>query len=88
MNQAELRFDGPEFDKDRDGGRLTGQLGRISRLMADQKWRTLGQIADETGDPQSSVSAQLRHLRKERFGSRIVERKHLGRGLFAYRVLP
>lgn len=86
MNQPELRFDGPEFNQTRDGARLTGQIGRIARLMADERWRTLSEIAEETGDPQSSVSAQLRHLRKPRFGGNTVERKHLGRGLFAYRV--
>lgn len=86
MNQPELRFDGPEFNQARDGARLTGQIGRIARLMRDERWRTLSEIAEETGDPQSSVSAQLRHLRKPRFGANTVERKHLGRGLFAYRV--
>ena len=29
-------------------------------------WRTLRSIADCTGDPEASVSAQLRHLRKDR----------------------
>ena len=40
-----------------------------------------------TGDPPESVSAQLRHLRKERFGSHTVEKKYLGDGLYVYRLI-
>ena len=43
--------------------------------MRDAKWRTLKEISELTGDPEASVSAQLRHLRKERFGSHIVNKR-------------
>ncbi|KKL56177.1 hypothetical protein LCGC14_2247980, partial [marine sediment metagenome] len=36
---------------------------------------TLCEIEDLTGDPPASISAQLRHLRKERFGAHTVERR-------------
>jgi hypothetical protein len=42
-------------------------------------WRTLGEIARATRYPEPSVSAQLRHLRKSRFGGYRVK-KRLRRG--------
>lgn len=84
----DYRYNGPEYVPERDNERLDTQLGRVKTCMADGDWRTLQQIADATGDPVASISAQLRHLRKRRFGSHVVERRHLGNGLFTYRVMP
>jgi len=83
-------FDGPAYDPSRDHARLTSQMQRIKTLMADQAWRTLAEIESVTGDPPASISAQLRHLRKKRFGSYVVERRQRGTtaGLYEYRVLP
>lgn len=80
-------FNGPDYVPERDNERLTGQIKRVKELMADAQWRTLQQIADATGDPPASVSAQLRHLRKRRFGSHTVEKEYLGDGLYEYRLL-
>lgn len=83
-------FNGPEYQEEFDFDRLSNQHNRIKLLMLDGMWRTIGQISLATSDPESSVSAQLRHLRKERFGSYTVERRSTGdrsRGLFEYRVL-
>jgi hypothetical protein len=80
-------FSGVDYQEDRDRERLTGQIKRIYDLMSDGKWRTLKQIEDATGDPPASISAQLRNLRKESFGSHVIERDHLGDGLYAYRLL-
>ena len=80
-------FDGADYVPPRDDARLTGQLDRIWTLMRDGLWRTLPGIADATGDPPASVSAQLRHLRKPRFGGHIVERRYLANGLYEYRVI-
>lgn len=83
------RFNGSDYDPKFDDERLKGQIKRIYKLMIDGKWRSLEEIENETGDPQSSISAQLRHLRKERFGSHIVEKKARGErinGLFEYRL--
>ena len=82
-----MRFNGSDFIQERDGERLSQQHARIQRLMSDLKWRTLDEISSLTGDPPASVSAQLRHLRKPRFGGYKVERKYLGEGLYLYRVL-
>ena len=86
LAQMPLRFDGIDYVPERDDVRLSGQLRRVFRVMRDRKWRTLHELAQATGDPESSVSAQLRHLRKPRFGAYTVERRHLGQGLYSYRV--
>ncbi len=84
-------FNGPEYQPKEDFKRLLSQAIRIKSLMMDGEWRTLPEIAEATGDPQASISAQLRHLRKERFGGyRVLRRPRSSRrrGLFEYQVLP
>ncbi len=98
MSQGDLlelfvgpRFNGPEYSPPVDHVRLTDQHVRIRALMLDGWWRTLAEISEAIGAPAASVSAQLRHLRKERFGSYIVGRRKRGdrkKGLFEYRVAP
>lgn len=82
-----MRFNGAGYDPARDNARLSTQISRIYHCMKDGAWRTLNQIAETTGDPAASISAQLRHLRKERFGGHSVERQHISRGLFEYRLV-
>ena len=82
---------GPTFDPALDEERLNDQILRVYRLMVDQQWRTLGEIAQETGDPEASISAQLRHLRKPKFGSFEVDKRRRGlatTGLWEYCLLP
>lgn len=84
------RFNGPCYIPERDNPRLAGQMLRVFNLMSDGNWRTLREISQATGDPEASASAQLRHLRKERFGSHVVEKRNRGEsehGLFEYRLL-
>lgn len=86
-----LAFDGPEYVQALDQSRLAKQHERIRDLMRDGVWRSLGEIAECTGYPEASISAQLRHLRKPRFGSWRVEKRRRGeqpRGLYEYRVTP
>ncbi|MCA9361783.1 hypothetical protein KC906_00260 [Candidatus Kaiserbacteria bacterium] len=83
-----MRFDGSNYVPARDDRRLTGQIRRIYAAMSDGVWRTLEQIHEITGDPQPSISAQLRHLRKERFGGHEVLKRHEGGGLYHYRLVP
>ena len=83
-------FNGPDYDPEFDDERLTKQLDRIFNLMKDGNWRTLSEISQITGDPPASISAQLRHLRKERFGSHTVLKRNRGdreHGLFEYRLI-
>ena len=86
-DQLNLWFDGDDYNHERDSDRLTGQLLRIFEVVKDGRWRTLKEIALLTGDPEASISAQLRHLRKPRFGSHEVEKQYVDRGLYKYRVL-
>jgi hypothetical protein len=82
------KFDGADYNPQRDDVRLTGQLLRIWNVVIDSRWHTLKEISEKTGDPEASVSAQLRHLRKPRFGGYTVEREYINNGLYKYRVLP
>lgn len=85
------RFNGPVYEARFDKKRLTGQIRRIFDLMVDGHWRTLREIQYTTKDPPASISAQLRHLRKKRFGSHTVDKRHRGercRGLWEYRLVP
>ncbi len=83
----QFRFNGADYVHARDSARLSGQILRVWNVMLDGRWRTLGQIASLTRDPEPSISAQLRHLRKPRFGEHRVERRHKGNGLYEYRLI-
>jgi len=82
-----LRFNGPEYVPARDNVRLGTQIMKIKELMKDGVWRSLQDIERLTGEPQASISAQLRHLRKERFGGHTVNRRHVKGGLFEYQLI-
>jgi hypothetical protein len=75
---------GPAYNEALDGARIEKQHERIRDLMLDGMRRTLGEIAAATGYPESSISAQLRHLRKAKFGSWNVRKERLGGGLWTY----
>lgn len=80
-------FDGSDYAPARDNHRLTGQLRRVWAFMSSGNWETLASISSATGDPAPSVSAQLRHLRKPRFGGHTIQKQYEGAGLYTYRLL-
>ena len=80
-------FDGAGYEPSRDKERLTNQKEVIFALMKDGWWRTLRQIAEVTGFPEASISAQLRNYRKPKFGGHTVERKHIKNGLHEYKLI-
>jgi hypothetical protein len=80
-------FDGATYSRALDHERLGEQLLRVGRVMADGAWHTLREIGDRTGDPEASVSARLRDLRKRKFGGHSVQRQRLARGLWRYRLV-
>lgn len=85
-----MRFDGATFSPELDEHRLSSQLERVKALMIDGHWRTLGEISQITNGSEASISARLRDLRKERFGSYTIERRRRGDpsdGLFEYRLI-
>lgn len=87
MSKQSGKRGGWTFSQQRDGQRLNRQAYVVWMLMRDGRWRTLAEIAALTGEPEASVSARLRDLRKDRFGGHIVDRRYLQNGLWEYRVL-
>lgn len=79
--------DGKTYNHARDARRLAGQHCRVLAFMQDERWHTLSEIAVYTRDPEASVSARLRDLRKPRFGSYTIQREYVERGLFRYRLV-
>ena len=77
------RFLGATFSATRDGKRLNEQSQRVHDVMIDGVERGLKQIAALTGDPEASISARLRDLRRYGF---TVSRRYVERGLWLYRV--
>lgn len=91
MEQLNLKFDGSAYDPVHDQIRLTGQLQKIFSLMRNGRWMTLPEIEQATGYMSSSISAQLRNLRKEKFGGHTIEKRRRGepgRGIWEYKLIP
>lgn len=80
------RRDGETYATTRDRARLSRQATSVLDLMIDGKWRTLREMGEALGEPQASISARLRDLRKERFGAWKVERAYVRDGIWQYRV--
>ena len=77
---------GPTYIESLDGNRLTKQLHAIYRYMSDGGWHTLEEIS-RLGYPEASVSAQIRHLRKPRFGGFTILKRRVSRnGLWRYQL--
>src|SRR6187431_3341804 len=81
-----LRFDGADIVPERDSPRLTTQLETIRQKMMNGQWWTVAELEYETGHPATSISAQIRNLRKPRMGGWTVERRHVGDGLYEFRL--
>ncbi len=79
--------DGETYEHERDHERIAAQRGRVKAVMQDGTWHTLGYIESKTGDPQASISARLRDLRKTKFGGHTVDRQYAGEGLWEYRMV-
>lgn len=79
------RFDGSDITAD-DNIRLTGQIESVYDTMMKGKWLTLDEISIWSGAPPASASAQLRNLRKPRFGSHIINKRRRTKGLWEYKM--
>lgn len=85
----EPRFDGETYDPMLDRDRLAKQLGRVFDALRAHQWLTLRELSGITRDPESSISARIRDLRKERFGGHTILRRRRdvpARGIFEYRL--
>lgn len=85
MNQLSIedylktaRYEGPVNAA--DCARLEGQTRKIFELMKDGRFRTLAEIESVTGYPQPSISSQLRHFRKIRFGGHTLNKRRRNDG--------
>lgn len=93
----ERPFDGAVYEPKVDDERLGKQIERIYAVLAHGGWYTLREIADRATppgrrpEPEASVSAQLRHLRKPKHGGHEIEKRHRGAvasGLWEYHLVP
>tara|TARA_R110000751_G_scaffold17042_6_gene53133 strand:- start:2312 stop:2620 length:309 start_codon:yes stop_codon:yes gene_type:complete len=66
---------GPAYKAEIDGVRIGKQHEVIRDFMLHVGYRTLAEISKALDYPESSISAQLRHLRKEKFGSYVVSKR-------------
>lgn len=57
-----------------------GQTIRVKRIMNDGKWHTLQELHKKTKDPETSISARLRDLRKPTNGGYQVEKRRVNGG--------
>jgi hypothetical protein len=80
-------FDGHTYEAGQDHARLTGQLERVYKLMLDERWHTLHDIAAVAGGSEAACSARLRDLRKPKYGSHNILRDRIGGGLWRYRMV-
>jgi hypothetical protein len=86
-----MTYHGKTFVPALDEARLNEQTVRVYRVMLDEQWRTLQEIAAVTHDPLPSISARLRDLRKSAFGGFDIQRRRRGlatSGLWEYRMQP
>lgn len=81
-----LTRDGETYDHDRDGPRLHRQAQLVFDAIKDGRWRTLHAITERTGEPEASVSARLRDLRKPKFGGFTISRRYVAAGVWEYRM--
>lgn len=82
--------DGETYVSHLDKSRLNSQLRRVFDIVCDEQWHLLEDLARLVGGSEAAVSARLRDLRKEKFGSYRVDRRRVGeshRGLFEYRLV-
>lgn len=93
FEKPKIFFDGPpELDPDKRHNRLLKQHEVIrDYMLSHRQFKSVPSIhraLESQGHfyPENSISAQLRHLRKLRFGSFQVDKRHKGNGLWEYRV--
>jgi hypothetical protein len=80
---------GPAYVEELDGKRIARQHEVIRDFMlSNSNWWTLSELHKLLQFPEASISAQLRHLRKERFGSYIIEKRRRTVGTWEYKLFP
>ncbi len=78
---------GSTFDHALDGERLNRQEALVYEVMKHGGWFTLREIADETGQPEASISARIRDFKNIHHMSTAKRRRGLEtRGLWEYAI--
>ena len=72
------RFDSGVALTASDHTRLGKQIQRVFDVLSDGQWHTVPEVARRTGDPENSVAAQCRNLRKPKHGGHTIERRRTG----------
>jgi hypothetical protein len=92
-------FAGAGYDPQLDHSRLALQVERVRVFMLRVEWQTLREIKTALEDlyapavfPESSISAQLRNLKKPGYSYRLLKRRRAGihgpgAGIWEYRLL-
>jgi hypothetical protein len=93
-------FSGEAYEPKLDRARLALQIERVRVQMLGVEWITLRELKlaleknfSPTAFPESSLSAQLRNLRKPGYSYRLLKRRRAGAhgpgaGIWEYRLLP
>lgn len=82
-------FGGSTYDPARDGKRLSAQQLAVNAVMSDGQWHKSVEVAKAIGaKPESyaAVTSRIRDIRKICKSEEAVERRHLGGGLWEFRV--
>ena len=89
MGQAQLSlvYDRVNPQDTERANKLTRDMERIFQIMLDKKPHLVSDIAKTLELPETSVSSQLRHLRKEKFGSINIQRRSITKGTSYYILL-
>lgn len=93
LGATEINFAGPDYIPKHDQVRLTKKLLMVFELMGDEKFRTINEIYAELDGrvAHTTISANLRHLKKEEFGSHRLNKRRRGEasgGVFEYQIIP
>lgn len=93
-----MKFSGHDYRRDLDEARLTEQIGRVLDAMLRaalmERWLTVAEIGKEINlpgrpfAPETSISAQIRNLRKPANGHYIIDgRRRSGTSIYEYRLV-
>lgn len=86
LGERQQHFDGATYQPRLDYERLSNQLERVKAATLDTGWWTVTALTLKVGGSETSVSARLRDLRKQKFGGYHVESRRVKGGVWHYRV--
>jgi len=68
-------FFGDDYTPSIDRERLLSGIARVRLFMSDGGWHSLAEISKACKVPEATASADLRALRRERYGGYIIDRR-------------